>query len=488
MNSSRFFSCTRNEKMVVQKLFESVKHPFMYEFLVKPKAMHQVNKEYQEGISGVMGERCLISMEHGKSEGRGESVGKNRISVYKYLSGQESKMFQCCSSERIPSDKFDFSGISVEAASKKKGILFVMNPIGGGVEYYQNTYIEQNKHKYRVYKMTFRAGIFRIEDMSQEVPMHYNFEFHNYDENSFQSLLKSMDIELIYINHFIKFPIFELMGFIRYSGIDYIYFIHDFFCICPLVNLIKKSGPYCNNETDVNICKRCLDGFGETDIQTWRKNFESFLSKAQMVIAPSNSAKEIVKKHFPHITIDVQEHPLSPNIYYTYNPEFANEKELNVAFIGSIQKNKGSHILYKLKMEIERRKLPLCIKVIGLTDRHKRKFVSPSGRFIVTGPYDNRQISDLLAEHKISIVITSSICPETFSYTTSEAMFSGYPVIAFDMGAPAERIKKYNGGWILKEVSSMSVLQLLQKLLVSRGEILGKVRNLSVVCQNKGIF
>ncbi|PEB51550.1 glycosyl transferase family 2 [Bacillus pseudomycoides] len=372
--------------------------------------------------------------------------------------------------------------------SKKKSILFVMNPIGGGVEYYQNTYIEKNKHKYRIYKMTFRAGIFRIEDINQEIHLYDEFEFHNYDENSFRLLLKSMDIELIYINHLIKFPIFDFIKFIQCSGINYIFFIHDFFCICPLVNLIKRNGPYCNNETDVNICMACLSGGKETDIQTWRKTFESFLSNAQKVIAPSNSTKEIVKKHYPNIAIDVQEHLLSPNIHYTYTPEFASEKKLNVAFVGNMHKNKGSHILYRLKMEIERRKLPVCIKVIGLTDRHKRRFVSPSGHFVVTGPYDNKEISNILAIHKIAIVITSSICPETFSYTTNEAMFSGYPVIAFDMGAPAEQIRKYKGGWILKEVSSQSILQLLQKISINRGEILEKARNLSVACQNKEIL
>lgn len=373
------------------------------------------------------------------------------------------------------------------STQKKKGILFVMNPIGGGTEYYQNTYIEQNKHKYRIYKMTFRAGILRIEDMNQAPILYHDLEFHNYDETSFRLLIKSMDIELIYINHLIKFPTFKLMDFIRYSRIDYIYFIHDFFCVCPLVNLIKRSGSYCNNETDVNICRRCLNGFGGTDIQTWRENFGLFLSNAQKVIAPSNSVKEIVQKHFPHIFIDVREHPLSSAIHYTYSSEFATGKELNVAFVGNIQRNKGSHILYKLKMEVERRKLPLCIKVIGLTNRHKRKFASSSGKFIVTGSYDNEKISNLLAKHKISLVITSSICPETFSYTTSEAMFSGYPVIAFDMGAPAERIKKYNGGWVLKEVSVVSVLQLLQKLLVNRSEILQKASNLLATCQNKDI-
>lgn len=208
--------------------------------------------------------------------------------------------------------------------------------------------------------------------------------------------------------------------------------------------MIKRNGPYCNNETDVNICKACLDGGRETDIQAWRK-ISSFFIKCPEGNRSKQQCKRNYKKHFPDIIIDVQEHPLSPNIYYTYTSEFANEKQLNVAFVGNIYKNKGSHILYKLKMEIERRKLPFCIKVIGLTDRHKRRFVSPSGHFVVTGPYDNREFSNLLATHKIAIVITSSICPETFSYTTNEAMFSGYPVIAFDMGAPARQSKNITG-------------------------------------------
>lgn len=214
------------------------------------------------------------------------------------------------------------------------------------------------------------------------------------------------------------------------------------------------------------------------------REFFIFLQGAKKVIAPSNSTKEMIQKHFPLVHIDVKEHSLSSTVRYTFNSQFVNGKELNVAFMGNMHYIKGFHILYELKDAIERENLPIYIKVIGSTNRH-RSFRSADGKFIVTGPYDNTKISDLLASHKIALTITSSICPETFSYTTAEAMFSGYPVITFDIGAPAERVRRYNGGWILESVNSTSILQLLKQLLNNRNEILEKANNLLNISQNK---
>ena len=39
--------------------------------------------------------------------------------------------------------------------------------------------------------------------------------------------------------------------------------------------------------------------------------------------------------------------------------------------------------------------------------------------------------------------------PETYSYTLSESLISEIPVISFDLGAIAERVKKADVGWIL---------------------------------------
>ena len=75
----------------------------------------------------------------------------------------------------------------------------------------------------------------------------------------------------------------------------------------------------------------------------------------------------------------------------------------------------------------------------------------------------------------MSIVLIPSICFETYSYTTSEAIYSGYPVISFNIGAPAERIKRYGCGWVINEMSSSAILSLLEKLLADKKQLLNKV-------------
>ncbi|WP_330582768.1 glycosyltransferase [Suipraeoptans intestinalis] len=64
-----------------------------------------------------------------------------------------------------------------------------------------------------------------------------------------------------------------------------------------------------------------------------------------------------------------------------------------------------------------------------------------------------------MLENDIDIFLIPSIWPETFSYTTEEIMQMGMPVMSFDIGAPAERIKKYEKGLIIPEISPQAVLK-----------------------------
>jgi glycosyltransferase involved in cell wall biosynthesis len=374
--------------------------------------------------------------------------------------------------------------ITIKNASHRKGILFVLNNIGGGTEHYQNLYIEEIKQEFRIYTLKFRINSIYIEEFNNVNSSPIILNLKDCNHQTFQNLLKRLGIDLIYINHLIGFPVFKVIDLIQYSKIKYLYFIPDFFCACPSYNLMNSKGVYCNNETDTKVCQQCLNSvsrrnilINKVNIQEWRSLFLSFLSDAQEVIAPSNSTKEIIQKYYPTIPITVHEPTLPSTISYTFNPQFIKEDPLNIAFIGAIHQNKGYAILYELKDAINKEKLPICIKVIGTTNIHKH-FISPDKKFIVTGQYNNGEISHLLAKHKVSIVVISSICPETFSYTTHEALASGYPVIAFNLGAPAEVIKKHGGGWVVEPINSDSILQLLKNLLANRDEILQKAKEL----------
>ena len=550
------FPFTGNERINSQNLFYSINNTFTYELWVKPEAIHKIDNESQNGVSGTRDQRYIINPGHGAEQnqaGTGLSIGTNGVSVYEHtqdhlpatlvypaeindwvhvalvyddltpylfingvfvkkglrstkdtifasgtfggidsygsfvgrlkyirlwdhartevqirdnmykeLSVKESNLFSI----------WNFQGKSENA----EGILFINHSWGGGSNHYQNILIEEKiKLKSRVFKLRFESDSFFIENLNPESSFAYSLKFKTFDPQIFKYFSQLLGIRLIYINHLISFPLLKMMDMVQYSGIDYLFFIHDYFCVCPRYNLINNHGVYCNSETNIEVCQNCVN---KTVLLPWRNRFYSFLSGAKRVLAPSNCTKCIIQKYYPNISIDVQEHSLPSTIQYTFDPQFIEENILNIAFIGYLQNHKGTNIISELKNAIYQENLPIKIKVFGTTLMHKRYFNSEDGKYMVTGVYQNSEISNLLAAHKISIVVIPSISPETFSYSTSEAMLSGYPVITFNLGAPAERVKKYDGGWIVEPLSSSSILKILKKVLENRNEILKKANNL----------
>lgn len=67
----------------------------------------------------------------------------------------------------------------------------------------------------------------------------------------------------------------------------------------------------------------------------------------------------------------------------------------------------------------------------------------------VHGDYAIAEIPALVARYGITDWLIPSIWPETFSYTTHEALATGLPVMAFDLGAQAEAVRSAPNGVIL---------------------------------------
>ena len=63
-----------------------------------------------------------------------------------------------------------------------------------------------------------------------------------------------------------------------------------------------------------------------------------------------------------------------------------------------------------------------------------------------------------MEENLIDIILIPSICPETFSYTISEAMEMGLPVACFNIGAQAERVSKYSKGLVLNKIDARKTI------------------------------
>jgi glycosyltransferase involved in cell wall biosynthesis len=69
--------------------------------------------------------------------------------------------------------------------------------------------------------------------------------------------------------------------------------------------------------------------------------------------------------------------------------------------------------------------------------------------FEETGRYELDNLEALVEQKNIDVFLLPSIWPETYSFTADEIMQMGFPLIAFDLGAPAERIKGYPLGKVI---------------------------------------
>lgn len=365
--------------------------------------------------------------------------------------------------------------------SNREGILFINHNLGGGTSFYQSNYIKTLDDNQRVYTLTPERDHFLLTDHNHDEPINFIIKMDELNEFNFKKLLSALRIDLLFINHLMGYPIEKMISLIRSSLVDYYFVVHDFYSVCPSYNLIDSKGKYCNAETDPRVCQSCINKLFPKQnliIKEWRNNYHLLLKGAKKVFVPSLSTKEILLKYYNNLRIEVKEHSIDHKVKYTFNERFVNNKNLNIAFVGAIDYTKGSRIIYELRNLIVRQNIPINIKVIGFTETYHKPFVSNGGKFEVTGKYDVESLSDILAEKEISLAVISSICPETYSYTTSELMLSGYPIITSNIGAPAERVKKYNGGWIINNMSSAELLKLLKRLMNDRSEISGKARNL----------
>ena len=348
---------------------------------------------------------------------------------------------------------------------RKKAELIINHSLGGGATIYAMRKIEKDKiiKDHFIISLLSDGKTLKLDSYIFDDIISVNFNYNDINKNFIKDICCILSIDNIFINQLVGYPLSEIIDMIMISNIPYDYFIHDFFCVCPRYNLLNAKYRYCNNETQVSKCNECMKDIVKNNdvenISIWRKIFNDLLINANVVTAPSKNTAKIINKYYPDLKIDVMEHAVPSHLHNTYKNKEHNSKTFNISVLGAIGIEKGSKILYEIINEIKRRKLPIKITVIGYTDRHNSYYMSKDKMLEVTGPYDNNHVSDLLAKYETDIVLLPSICPETYSYTVSEAIYSGYKVIAFDMGAPSDRIRKTGMGYLVNEVKADSLLK-----------------------------
>jgi GT2 family glycosyltransferase len=261
--------------------------------------------------------------------------------------------------------------------------------------------------------------------------------------------LASCRIELIEIHHFVGHDqsVFKLL-----TGLDIPYdvVIHDYAWFCPRITLTRKNSTYCG-EPDISECTACVADYGQNIDEVispaaLHARSRRLLKKANRIVAPSPDAGRRISRRFGvEVESGVWEDDNGPLALTPVPP--LSEGKRRVCLAGAIGYEKGYTMILECARIVAREKLPIEFSIVGFT-RDDPPLID-TGCVHITGRYEEKEAVSLIRAQKADFAFLSALWPETWSYVLSQFWEAGLPVLAFDIGAPAERIKRRAGGMVI---------------------------------------
>lgn len=253
--------------------------------------------------------------------------------------------------------------------------------------------------------------------------------------------------------------------------------IHDFYAVCPSPHLSDFEEKYCGVPQDLGVCIPCLKKNlnwyhswypkenRPIDIAVWRRPFAELFEAATTITFFDQSSVEIVRKAFYLEDSKVKVIPHAIN-YFKCDNRMDITGPLHIGILGTLSHMKGGNEVKALSEHIDEHGLEIPITVVGPS------LVDTPPRINVHGNYTPNDLPIIISKQGINVILMPSIVPETFSYTISEAMKMGLPIVAFDLGAQGNRVKQYALGKVVPLGSSPQVvLAAIQSVLKTAQEL-----------------
>ena len=122
----------------------------------------------------------------------------------------------------------------------------------------------------------------------------------------------------------------------------------------------------------------------------------------------------------------------------------------HVAYIGQVQPHKGALVFEEVVRRLPPDAAPdLRWSAYGGGDPELLRGLRRLPRVRVRGYYRSGSLVDRLRRDRVDLALLLSIVPESYSLALSECLAAGVPVVAFDHGAIAERIRRHGGGLLV---------------------------------------
>ena len=341
----------------------------------------------------------------------------------------------------------------------KKTVLFSMH-YGGGVEYTVKDIIKSISDEFECYLLkAFKNALFLYKycdgelTIVEEFNLHYDWNpqvvYNDEYEQIYFYILMNYNIDIVQIDHSI-FQTFDLASVAKSLNIPVILTLHDFYYICPTYFLLDEENKYCagNCGKGSRNCSTRVSWFDlPVNIVEWKNNWNELVKGlfdcCDMIVTATSFTKNMFLDYYglSDDRITLIEHGRDLIRFDSVHRVPNNYQSIRLLIPGVIGPHKGSDFIKKLKsFDVEDR---LELHYIGVVDDELASIGTYHGR------YDREDFAKMVYKIKPSFIGIFSVCAETYSYTLTESISVGVPVLASNLGALKTRIESDGGGWLV---------------------------------------
>lgn len=222
---------------------------------------------------------------------------------------------------------------------------------------------------------------------------------------------------------------------------------HDFFPLSPSYTLLDGDGRYrgplgdaAARADDAAHAVRRADG-RRLDLAGWQDAWRQLLERAARLVVFSEDSRRQIRAALPDLDtpIAVRPHRLQVTPPALGRPRGDGPRV--IAALGNIGHQKGAGVLRDLALRMTGDGTPRLVLLGNIDPAYALPAHVP-----VHGSYRVADLADLAAQYGVTDWLIPSIWPETFSYTTHEALATGLPVWAFALGAQGDAVTAAQNG------------------------------------------
>lgn len=242
--------------------------------------------------------------------------------------------------------------------------------------------------------------------------------------------------------------------------------VHDYFMVSPAYTLLNEDGVFTGPIDAARDPHR-----GDKSLFRWQQSWRGLIAEADRLIVFSQSSRDLILATYPAARRKVLLCPHDLLVDVSKLPAALTQQKRVVAVLGNIGFHKGAEVLCELGPLLAEQK-DISLMVLGEVDP---MYKLPKNIYVY-GTYDPKSLGDLARWYQITDWLIPSIWPETFSYTTHEALATGLPTYAFDIGAQGDAVARRKNGHAVPYNAGKNLAQMVAKTLLKTAKNAGEIR------------